>query len=289
MRRKSWACDVGLVSDTGVCVRAWDWSETSQTLWIFTRTLGVLRCLAKGSKRANSAFSGGVELMTRGDLVVSTRAIEKGSQSMSALTAWDLAEIFPGARASLASFHVGMAMLDLVQHALHENDPHEAVFDALVAALRELGDPARETLAVARLAWIILAETGHTPELHRDVRLDAPLKPAKSYAFSPRLGGFTQDDSAGGWTQEGSPAATRSTIELGPLWRVRDSTLMLLRALAKGDQDADAPETTRSTADAATAQRAARLLLMHFREVFQCEPKAVGALLDRWGNAAGKP
>lgn len=273
---------MGLVSDTGVCVRAWDWSETSQTLWVFTRTLGLLRCVAKGSKRANSAFSGGVELMTRGDLVVSTRAIEKGSQSMTTLTAWDLAEIFPGARATLASFHVGMAMLDLVQHALHENDPHEAVFDALVTALRELGDPARETLAVARLAWIILAETGHTPELHRDVRADTPLKTAKSYAFSPRLGGFTQDDTAAAWTQAGTTPTTRSTIEVGPLWRVRDTTLETLRRLA------NAEVVDGAAMDAATTQRTAKLLLMYFREVFQCEPKAVGALLERWGSPGNK-
>lgn len=273
---------MGLVSDTGVCVRAWDWSETSQTLWIFTRTLGLLRCVAKGSKRANSAFSGGVELMTRGDLVVSTRAIEKGSQSMTTLTAWDLAEIFPGARATLGSFHVGMAMLDLVQHAMHENDPHEVVFDALVASLRELGEERSETLALARLAWIVLAETGHTPELHRDVRADTPLNAAKSYAFSPRLGGFTQDDTAREWTHAGPSTSSRSTIEIGPLWRVRDSTLETLRRLANAEV-VDAAAT-----DAATTQRAAKLLLMYFREVFQCEPKAVGVLLERWGGAASK-
>jgi DNA repair protein RecO len=276
VRQKPWACErinhVALVTDTGICVRAWDWSETSQTLWIFTRSLGLLRCLAKGSKRTNSAFSGGIELLTRGDLVVSTRAIEKGSQSMSTLTAWDLAEIFPGARATLASFHVGMAMLDLVQHAMHENDPHEAVFDALVASLRDLGDQQRETLALARLAWIVLAETGHTPELSRDIRSDEPLPTAKSYAFAPRLGGFTRDDTTT-WTQPKQPGE-RSTLESGDLWRVRDTTLHTLRCLA----------ANASVTDAQATHRAAKLLLMYFREVFQCEPKAIGVLLERWGK-----
>ncbi|HLP83628.1 MAG TPA: DNA repair protein RecO [Phycisphaerales bacterium] len=263
-----------MVTDTAVCVRAWDWSETSQTLWIFTRSLGLLRCVAKGSKRANSAFSGGVELLTRGDVVVSTRAIDKGSQAMTTLAAWDLAEIFPGARATLGSFHVGMAMLDFVQHAMHENDPHEAVFDTLVTSLRDLGEESRDVAALARLAWTILVETGHTPELTRDVRADADLAPAASYAFSPRLGGFTRDESS--LAPSPAPATTwttRSTVEVGPLWRVRGVTLDALRALAAG---------TTPTADAATTKRAAKLLLMYFREVFACEPKAIGILLDRW-------
>jgi recombinational DNA repair protein (RecF pathway) len=175
-----------------------------------------------------------------------------------------------------------MAMLDLVQHSMHENDPHEVVFDALVASLRELGEERSETLALARLAWIVLAETGHTPELHRDVRADTPLNAAKSYAFSPRLGGFTQDDTAREWTHAGPSTSNRSTIEIGPLWRVRDSTLETLRRLANAE-GVDAAAT-----DAATTQRAAKLLLMYFREVFQCEPKAVGVLLERWGSAASK-
>jgi len=270
---------VPLVSDTGICVRAWDWSETSQTLWIFTRSLGLLRCLAKGSKRANSTFSGGVELLTRGDLIVSTRALEKDSQSMTTLTTWDLAEIFPGARATLTSFHVGMAMLDLVQHSMHENDPHEQVFDTLVASLRQLGEPSRDVAAIATVAWIILVETGHTPELARDVRSDGPLQEAKSYAFSPRLGGFTRDDSTASSPPTSASWTTRSTVEVGPLWRVRDTTLALFRALAR---DTNVLAAQPSAHDAATTLRAAKLLLMYFREVFQCEPKAVGVLLERW-------
>ena len=51
--------------DQAVCIRMIDWSETSQIVALLTREHGVLRGLAKGSKRmspsAISRFSGGIE------------------------------------------------------------------------------------------------------------------------------------------------------------------------------------------------------------------------------------
>lgn len=46
------------VSDDAVCIRHWDWSETSQTVSLFTRGHGLVRALAKGSKRPKSPYSG---------------------------------------------------------------------------------------------------------------------------------------------------------------------------------------------------------------------------------------
>ncbi|MFN9968750.1 MAG: DNA repair protein RecO, partial [Phycisphaerae bacterium] len=54
------------VMDDAICIRVWDWSETSQTVSLFCRSLGVVRGLAKGSKRQDARFSGGYELFTRG-------------------------------------------------------------------------------------------------------------------------------------------------------------------------------------------------------------------------------
>jgi len=56
------------ISTEGVCVRVWDWSETSQTASILTRDLGVVRVIAKGSKREKSDYSGGLEPATCGRL-----------------------------------------------------------------------------------------------------------------------------------------------------------------------------------------------------------------------------
>lgn len=249
-----------LVRDEAVCVRVWDWSETSQTVSIFTRAGGLVRGVAKGAKREQGAFAGGFELATRGEVVYSDRAKDKGGAGLATIASWDLVEIYPHTRASLLTFHATMAMLDLTHHAVQEYDPHPALYDALVASLRESGSPRSDRAAVLRVAWSVLADTGHAPELFIDVRTSETLADAASHDFLPRLGGFSRGGSHAG--------------DSGVVWKVRDETLKLLRVLAS-------PQHTRGfeSFDDATLWRGAKLLMLHSREVFQTSSSAVDALI----------
>lgn len=249
-----------LVRDEAVCVRVWDWSETSQTVSIFTRAGGLVRGVAKGAKREQGAFAGGFELATRGEVVYSDRAKDKGGAGLATIASWDLVEIYPHARASLLSFHTSMAMLDLTHQAVQEYDPHPALYDALATTLRELGSARSDRLAVLRVAWSVLADTGHAPELFADVREGNALAEAASYDFLPRLGGFSRSGSDAG--------------DGGVVWRVRGETLKLLRVLA-----ASPPLRGVEAFDDATLWRAAKLLMLHVREVFQVRSSAVDALI----------
>ena len=241
-----------MVTDEGVCIRQWDWSETSQTVSIFTRDQGVIRGIAKGSKRENARFSGGIEVMTRAEVISSS----KPTDGLTLLAAWDLLETYPAARRSLSAFYAGMTMLDLVHHALSERDPHPELYDALLEGLRALGGPEGDRWPLLRLLWNVLNETGHRPELHRDASTGGKLEPANSYAFSARMGGLTADTHDSG----------------APVWRLRAGTVDLLRNLAAG---APAPN------DPPSIDRATRLLALYFREVFACELPSLKQWLDK--------
>jgi DNA repair protein RecO (recombination protein O) len=234
---------VPAIPDQAVCIRHWDWSETSQTVSLFTRDHGLVRGLAKGSKRERSNFSGGIDLLTRGQVMM----ILKPSADLATLTAWDLQEIFPALRSSLNAFYAAMYAADLVLHTLHDRDPHPALFDQLLAALRALGTPDRTAAALFRFQWATLVETGYRPELDADVATGEPLPAAAAYSFAPRLGGFTTE----------APA---------PSWRVRAETLSLLRS----------PDT--GPVSPATLDRANRLLAAYTREILGREIPAAAAL-----------
>jgi DNA repair protein RecO (recombination protein O) len=248
--------------DEAVCIRQWDWSETSQTVSLFGRESGVLRAVAKGAKRERGPFSGGLEVLTRGEMI----AISKAPPAMATLTAWDLRETFGAVRQSLGAFRAGMYLVDLVHHAVTDADPHPALFDALVSALRALGvgdaAPARrESEAVLRFEWATLSETGYRPELHRDVAggggglVDSP-----TYAFSPRLGGLTADTG------------------LADVWRVRSETVRVLRAIDAGGEEAG-PEGCGglSAFPTGSVARASLLLAHYLREILGREPPAMRA------------
>jgi len=204
------------IVDQAICIRAWDWSETSQTAMLFSREHGLVRALGKGSRRARSVFSGGIEPLTRGEMV----AILKPHAELATLTAWDLQELFPAIRRDLSAFYAAMYLAELVQHGVTDRDPHPGLYDSLLGVLRGLGSGAEARLHVLRFQWALLVEVGYRPELQRDVEQGMPLERSSSYAFLPAMGGLSRDD-----------AARRDDASR---WRVREDTVELLRSIASG-------------------------------------------------------
>jgi recombinational DNA repair protein (RecF pathway) len=248
-------------TDQAICIRQWDWSETSQTVAVFARDLGMVRAVAKGSRRERSRFSGGLEPLTRAEMIV----ILKPGAELATMISWDLQENFPTLRRSLPAFYSGIYMADLVQHALTDRDPHPELFDALLRSLRLLSEPAAERLAVLLFQWATLVETGYRPELEIDMLAGRRLAAGSTYIFLPAMGGFTADPlvhAAGG-----SPPT-------GPRWRMRSGTLDLLRLMA-----ADAPlQQIAQAAAGEPGERAARLLAYYLREILGRELPSLGPL-----------
>ena len=234
--------------DEAICIRHWDWSETSQTVSLLTRSHGVLRGIAKGSKRENSKFSGGIELLTRGQILF----IAKPTSDLATLTEWDLAEIFPALRLALRRFYAAMFVADLLQHSIQDHDPHPAAFDATLTCLRTLGTADKGTTsagideALARFQWALLTDTGYRPQLTSDVRTSIKLTSRDRYLFAPHLGGLLE-------------TAPDHAV---PTWAVRGETIECLRTLTAAEQpEPPLPQSPE------TWERAARLLAAYFREV----------------------
>ncbi len=194
-----------------------------------TREHGLIRCIAKGSKREKSAFSGGLEIATMGHMV----AIIKPNADLALLTAWDLAEPMYLMRQSLERYHACMFVIDLIPRLINDHDPHPHIYDALIQSLQAIASPERcatPRAIYAQLAWYqwqMLDQTGARPELMADVYTGDELdEDAPVYGFSPELGGLTLDPK--------HIADDRMIGALSDTWRVRRSTVDLLRRLRLG-------------------------------------------------------
>lgn len=290
------------IIDEALCVRHWDFSETSQTVSLFTRNHGMLRGLAKGSKRERGRFSGGIDLLTRGQVV----ALVKPGRELSTLTDWDLLQSFRAIRERLDANRAAFYMAELVCRMILDSDPHPRVFDALVEALGRLSTPSAIVRSLVRFQWVLLEESGHRPQL-RSPEETAGSRRAGSgegvddvVAFDPRGGGVV----ATGATRLSS---TTSITPAVPTWPVRRATLDYLEQVAASldgrDQDVaseeeefvedelrgpegDAGDSGESLAlrlelQAAadeSARRAARLLAGCIREVLGVEPITLAAV-----------
>ena len=234
------------VTDNAICIRRWDYSETSLTVSMFLRSHGVVRGMAKGAKRARGGFEGGIDLLTLGQVA----AIIKPARDLATVTQWRVLNTFRALREHLGANRAGLYMADLIHHMLTEHDPHPRLFDALQSALSGLEDLGRIEQTLLRFEWTLLLETGFRPQLDRDVETGGELSSATdTLGFSPTAGGVVADT--------GGPDR----------WRVRRETIDLLRAVAAG-------EPTDST-DATGHGRAARLLAVYIRELLGAEPKSM--------------
>ena len=244
------------ITDNAICIRRWDYSETSQTVSLFGRAHGILRGIAKGAKRGKSKFSGGIDLLTYGQVV----AIVKPNTDLATITEWHLVEIFRALRERLTANRAGVYMADLIHHMLREHDPHPQLFDAFRESLIALADSQQIAMTLLRFQWSILCETGYRPHVDQDAKTGRPLaEDASTLAFSASAGGVVADTGA------------------GDRWRVRRETITLLRAVAHGESTLDA--------DAAAVDRANRLLAAYIREVLGAEPNAMSWAFPDMGSS----
>jgi DNA repair protein RecO (recombination protein O) len=179
---------MALVSDRCICLRKFEYSETSQILTLFARGAGLLRVIAKGAHRKTKAgaskFGGGIDLLDTGNAVF-THAPEK---DLATLTEWQLLDGHLELRRSLRSVYAGTYCAELVTTLFEEHDPHPELFDRLDRTLADLATlRVEETLLAFELDC--LRESGYLPELEACVSCGCQLTNDRAF-FSPSLSGI---------------------------------------------------------------------------------------------------
>jgi DNA repair protein RecO (recombination protein O) len=260
------------IKDQAICIRLFDWSETSQVVGLLTEQHGKVRGLAKGSKRTSpgsvARFSGGIELLTLGQVVASI----KPSSDLATITEWDLQETWRHFRTDLAAQRLGLYAVDLAGAMLADHDAHPGAYAALRDGLTDLADPAGRPRALLRFQWRLLLDCGFRPELWHDVISGQDLGEPSAYVFDAHAGGLTLRDAGAG-----------DLTGPGP-WRVRPETVRVLRGLAADPSLPVAPAAQGETApacDPAAVDRANRLLCVYARAVLDRELPTAEFVLGR--------
>src|SRR3954471_19513804 len=178
-----------LVSDSCLCLRKTEYSETSQILTLFSRNHGLLRVIAKGAHRTTKAgaskFGGGIDLLDVGDAVF-TLDLEK---QLGTLTEWRLIEGHLELRRNLRAIYLGQYAAELVGFLIEEHDAHPELFDRLEQTLSDLAT-ARLEEAFLAFQLDLLRETGYLAEMTACVACNRGLSDREPAFFSPSRGGI---------------------------------------------------------------------------------------------------
>jgi DNA repair protein RecO (recombination protein O) len=128
-----------LTKDLAVCIRAVDYSETSQIVTFFTKATGKISAIAKGSKRPKSAFDGPIEILSHGKIVFS----DTKKETLATLTEFEAASGaagFVGLHKNLFALNCCLFAAELLNSLTHDYDPHAELFDGFLQFLQDAND-----------------------------------------------------------------------------------------------------------------------------------------------------
>ena len=263
------------IKDQALCIRCFEWSETSQIVVFLSKEHGKIRGLAKGARRTDKShvakYSGGIDLLTMGQIVGITRT----TSELATLTEWDLQEPFRHFRTNWRAQCLGLYVADLLHAMVADHDPHPTLFEDALICLAALGDVKTQSPALLRFVWNLLETCGYRPEIFADVQSGEILKDQNSYLFDARAGGLISD---GG--NENNPTEFNND-KLGDntnSFRVRRETVECLRALC----DSQTPVNRAAKPPSQEViDRANRLLCVYVRTILGQDLPTMGFVLNR--------
>ncbi len=156
-----------LTKDTAICIRAVDYSETSQIVTFFARTAGKISAIAKGSKRPKSAFDGPIETFSYGKIVFSNSNKEKLATLTEFESAYGSAG-FTGLSNNLFTLNCCLFSTELLNKFTHDYDPHPKLFDDFLQFLQNAQENKNKHQMLALLILfqlVLLKEVGLQPIL----------------------------------------------------------------------------------------------------------------------------
>lgn len=172
--------------DQAICLRTVDYSETSQVVTFFTRDQGIVRLIAKGSKRAKSKTGGTLDLLVEGELVYTTAR----GEGLSTVVEFSESDSHAPLRRGAERLNTALYMLEVVAMSLAEHDPHPEVFELLHKSLRRIGQADAPVPAVlAYFQWRLLRLIGLIGDLDVCASCGREARSSGFGQFSSRAGG----------------------------------------------------------------------------------------------------
>lgn len=176
-----------MINDYCVCIRAIDFSETSQVVTFFTRQTGKVTAIAKGAKRQRSPFGGPVEIFSCGNIAFSDSSRDK----LATLVEFEPLAGMVNTQALAGNIFVlncGLLAAELVNILTKDYDPHPGLFDGLLKFLHDVTDPrvllSQDSSVGARTATLahlvlfqlcLLREIGLSPVLDHCANCKSPF------------------------------------------------------------------------------------------------------------------
>ena len=157
-------------------LHAYDWSESSLIIEIFSRDWGRMAVIAKGVKKPTSQLRNALLPLQR------IRMSWSGDGDIRTLSRcdWDAGGVMPSGDSLMAGLYLNELLLKL----LAREDSHAALFDVYDHVVRHLSETSTRAVSVRAFELLLLRELGLLPALNIESSSLLPVEPQQLYHLS---------------------------------------------------------------------------------------------------------
>jgi DNA repair protein RecO (recombination protein O) len=183
-----------LVKAEGIVIRSMKLGETSKLVTLFTRELGILKVIAKGSRSSKSRIGAALESLTVARIVY----YDKENRDLQFLSQADIVEFFPNLPADLEKWGYANACAELVSRAQTSAEATAKLYPILLNTLRAMNETTAESRACFwGFQMKLLGVLGVAPNLRKCLNCNKASPTAETgenvYHFDIAHGGFICD------------------------------------------------------------------------------------------------
>jgi len=184
-----------LIKDQAICIRAHDYSETSQVVTFFARDHGKVAAMAKGAKRPRSPLGGPIEMFSYGQLVLADNPNARLATLTEFLPRFDVVR---GLSGKVSAYHASLLATELLDKLTQDRDPHPGLHDGFLRFLQEVPAHPAVLPSLIGFQWVLLKEVGLQLVLDACVNCRAPYtKTWPACYFSSTANGLVCRDCEG--------------------------------------------------------------------------------------------
>jgi DNA repair protein RecO (recombination protein O) len=123
-----------IVKTEVVVLKARRYRETSKLVTVYSKKYGKISGIAKGARETKSKFGAALEPMTHVSLIL----YKKEHRDLHLISQSEIVQFFSHLHSHLDRITAGLSVVELIDAAMHDEEPNDAVFRLLLQVLAEL-------------------------------------------------------------------------------------------------------------------------------------------------------
>lgn len=143
-----------IVQTDGVVLHAMDYRDTSKIVSLYTKNFGKIKVIAKGVRSQKNKFGSSLEPMTISSIVL----YKKKHRDLHLLSKSEIAVVLNDLFDNSDRMFTGLAVIELVNMVMHDEEENEKVYGMLVHALQTINDAEKNHINVLMAFMIKLFE-----------------------------------------------------------------------------------------------------------------------------------